>query len=625
VAEEDSPLVAVLRAAGAISLGKTQVPEFGLSAYSENLIGPPARNPLRPDLSPGGSSGGSAAAVAAGLIPFAPGTDGGGSVRIPAAATGLVGLKPNRGRVPSGSGQADLGQFVVAGPLARNAADAALLLDALVAEPGYRSTAAAAPAGSFLSAAQRAEGRFRIGVSTVSPFESAFPITLDAPARDALEAGIRALGAAGHDVVEAPLTYDSRYHAAFQTVWTAALAIAPIAEEDEAKLTPLSGTLRQRARARPATELTEAIAVLRQFEYDTIRQYADYDMILTPALGMTPRPIGWYTDADADTDYERQCRYSPYTSMVNVCGLPALVVPTLRTADGLSMAIQLIGRPSAEADLLAVCAAARGPPALKVPAVLLLPAGTTPARPEPLLPSNRERFRPRGRGRRTLRRRGSRCLRPSRRPPRRGRLQRWCSHCQSSFSLSEAEGPVRVLFLSLLTIRPVSSPRRHRGGHPQAHEHDEADDEQQPHKQHDVPHDEPGQGHRPAGRLTPQGEMTEHHREDLRQDQQAAGEHGRRAEDQCGDAQSPGFRVGSRIGAIRKGLRLPVGRRPELLPTVRDAAAGIRPAERVRRRCLRVRPAACAPDGPSPAGPPAPEAPGRACRDRNTSADRGDR
>ncbi|WP_159617326.1 amidase [Arthrobacter zhaoguopingii] len=356
VTEEDSPLVAVLRAAGAISLGKTQVPEFGLSAYSENLIGPPARNPLHPELSPGGSSGGSAAAVAAGLIPFAPGTDGGGSVRIPAAATGLVGLKPNRGRVPSGSGQADLGQFVVAGPLARNAADAALLLDALVAEPGYRSTAAAAPAGSFLSAARRAEGRFRIGVSTLSPFESAFSITLDAPARDALEAGIRALGAAGHDVVEAPLTYDPRYHAAFQTVWTAALAIAPIAGEDEAKLTPLAGTLRQRARTRPATELTEAIAVLRQFEYDTIRQYADYDMILTPALGMTPRPIGWYTDADADTDYERQCRYSPFTSMVNVCGLPALVVPTLRTAEGLSMAIQLIGRPSAEADLLAVCA-----------------------------------------------------------------------------------------------------------------------------------------------------------------------------------------------------------------------------------------------------------------------------
>ena len=355
-AREDSPLVAVLRAAGAISLGKTQVPEFGLSSYSENLIGPPARNPLDPALSPGGSSGGSAAAVAAGLIPFAPGTDGGGSVRIPAAATGLVGLKPNRGRVPSGSGQADLGQFVVAGPIARTAADAALLLDAMIAEPGYRATSAAPARHSFLTAVRRAEGRFRIGVSTASPFSSVFPIDLDPPALQALEEGIRLLGAAGHDVVEAPLTYDPRYHEAFQTVWTAALATAPIPPENESKLTPLTGTLRRRAQGRTAAELTEAIAVLRQFEYDTIRRYAAYDMILTPALGSTPRPIGWYTDADADTDYERQCRYSPYTSMVNVCGLPALTLPTLVTAQGLSMGIQLIGAPSAEADLLAVCA-----------------------------------------------------------------------------------------------------------------------------------------------------------------------------------------------------------------------------------------------------------------------------
>ncbi len=359
-AAEDSPLVAVLRSAGAISLGKTQVPEFGLSSYSENLIGPPARNPLDPRLSPGGSSGGSAAAVAAGLIPFAPGTDGGGSVRIPAAATGLVGLKPNRGRVPSGSGQADLGQFVVAGPLARDAADAALLLDAMVAERGYRAMAAVPARHSFLTAAQRAEGRFRIGVSTASPFASVFPINLDLPARQALEEGIRLLGAAGHDVVEAPLSYDPRYHEAFQTVWTASLATVPIPPESESRLTPLAGTFRRRARGRTAAALTEAIAVLRQFEYDTIRQYTDYDMILTPALGSTPRPVGWYTGADADTDYERQCLYSPYTSMVNVCGLPALTLPTLVTPEGLSMGIQLIGGPSAESQLLAVCAQLEG-------------------------------------------------------------------------------------------------------------------------------------------------------------------------------------------------------------------------------------------------------------------------
>lgn len=360
VAAEDSPLVAVLRGAGAISLGKTQVPEFGLNCYSENLIAPPSRNPLNRELSPGGSSGGSAAAVAAGMVPFAPGTDGGGSVRIPAAATGLVGLKPNRGRVPSGSGQADLGQFSVAGPLARTAADAALLLDALVDEPNHRATSAAPQQGSFLDAALRAEGRFRIGVSTASPFAGAFPTENDSASRAALSAGILALTAVGHDVVDADLTYDTRYPDAFQTVWTAALAAAPIPQEREHQLTNLARTLRRRGMGRSAPQLAAAIDILRQFEQRTIAQYAQFDMILTPALAMTPRPIGWYTPQDADADYQRQCQYTPYTSMVNVCGLPAIAAPTSTTEDGLSMGIQLIGRPSAEAALLAVAAQLEG-------------------------------------------------------------------------------------------------------------------------------------------------------------------------------------------------------------------------------------------------------------------------
>ncbi|GAB3536762.1 amidase [Arthrobacter tecti] len=355
VAPSDSPLVSVLRRAGAISLGKTQVPEFGLSCYSENLIAPPSRNPLDPALSSGGSSGGSAAAVAAGMIPFAPATDGGGSVRIPAAATGLIGLKPNRGRVPSGAGQSDLGQFVVAGPLARTTADAALLLDAMVDEPNYHATSAAAHE-PFLDAVLRAEGRYRIGVSTASPFASAFPIALDDDAQAGFEAGLKALTAVGHDVTEADLRYDGRYHEAFQTVWTAGLAVARIPPSREPDLTTLTRTLRRRAQERTATDLAAAVDVLRQFEQDTIEQYAAFDMIATPALGMSPRPIGWYTSEDADTDYRLQCQYSPYTSMVNVCGLPAISVPVFTTAAGLSMSIQLIGRPSAEASLLAVSA-----------------------------------------------------------------------------------------------------------------------------------------------------------------------------------------------------------------------------------------------------------------------------
>jgi amidase len=354
-ATEDAPLVADLRAAGMIVLGKTQVPEFGLSCHSESRVGPPARHPLDLLLSPGGSSGGSAAAVAAGMLPVAPGTDGGGSVRIPAAATGLVGLKPSRGRVPGGSGQRDLGQLVVAGPLARSAADAGLLLDAMAA--GFNPRATSAPdSPAFLDAALRADGTFRIGVSLESPFAARYDVTVSTEARAALSAGIRELGGTGHDVVETAFRYDPRYAAAFQTVWTASLTVVPLLPDAEEKLTPLARVMRERALACPAKDLVAAIDTLRQFEEETIRQYASYDMVLTPALAQTPRPLGWYTGAGADEDYERQCLYTPFTSMVNVCGLPALTVPTDATAEGLPMGIQLIGRPGGEAQLLSVAA-----------------------------------------------------------------------------------------------------------------------------------------------------------------------------------------------------------------------------------------------------------------------------
>jgi amidase len=347
-------LVQVLQDAGAVSLGKTQVPEFGLTSYSENRVAAPARNPLNTALSPGGSSGGSAAAVAAGMLPFAPGTDGGGSIRIPAAATGLLGLKPGRGRVPAGTAREDAAALVVAGPLARTAADAGLLLDAMVDEPLARAAFPGEP--GFLAAALHAEGRFRIGVSTLSPFASAYPVRLDPEAQAALDKGIRLLTGLGHDVVETAFHYDGRYAQAFGAAWTSSLANLRIPAGREAALMPLTRALRRRALQRPAAAVAGALAVLASFAEDTRAQYAGYDLVLTPALAQTPRPVGWYTAVDPEVDYMRQCQYSPYSSMVNVCGLPAVAVPVHTTATGLSMGIQLIGQPGSEAQLLAVAA-----------------------------------------------------------------------------------------------------------------------------------------------------------------------------------------------------------------------------------------------------------------------------
>lgn len=360
----DGAIVAVLKTAGAISLGKTQVPEFGLTAYSENRIAPPSRNPHAPSRSSGGSSGGSAAAVAAGLIPFAPGSDGGGSIRIPAAACGLVGLKPGRGMVPSRESSADPAGLVVAGPLARSAADAALLMDALVPTRKF----------GYLDAVGQEPRSLRIGLSLDSPWSTAFPFMPDQEALAALHAGREMLEHAGHAVFEAGIRYDNRYPDAFTTAWTAAVGTARISPHREALLTPLTRTFRRRAQQRSASKLNESLAFLRQFTRDTMTQYGPWDLMLMPALAQTPRPVGWFTGAthgdgrwpaaawagDADDDYRRQCEFAPWSSMVNVCGLPAVTIPVYWTGgqpgDGLPMGIQLVGPEGSELLLLQVAA-----------------------------------------------------------------------------------------------------------------------------------------------------------------------------------------------------------------------------------------------------------------------------
>lgn len=378
----DGALPVALKTAGVISLGKTQVPEFGLTAYSENRVAPPSRNPHALSRSSGGSSGGSAAAVAARMLPFAPGSDGGGSVRIPAAACGLVGLKPGRGLVPAGESSGDPAQLVVAGPLARSAADAALLLDALMpgaaphgASQSEDGPAAAGPAeAGYLELTAREPRRLRIGISLDSPWQSIFPVIPDPEALDALAGGVARLEAAGHETSTAAIRYDNRYPDAFTTAWTAGIGSARISPQREALLTPLTRTFRRRAQQRSAAKVNESVGFLRQFQRDTIAQYTPWDLILTPALAQTPRPVGWFTGAthgggywpvaewagDADDDYRKQCEYAPWSSMVNVCGLPAISVPVHWTGgapgSGLPMGIQLIGPMGSEGLLLQVAA-----------------------------------------------------------------------------------------------------------------------------------------------------------------------------------------------------------------------------------------------------------------------------
>jgi len=349
-------IVRVLDDAGAISLGKTSAPEFGLSSYTESLVSAPARTPWDPALGAGGSSGGAAVAVAAGLLPVAPGSDGGGSIRIPAAATGLVGLKPSRGRIPAGAGFTSLGGLVVPGPIARTVSDAALLFDALIAGGPYRFSTGAPTwdGGAYLNAAVRGEGRFQFGVMTSSPWDDGYDIEIAPEASAALALAVRELDAIGHGIEEFALEPDPSYGPAFRTIWQAGAAGIPAEGEQLDLLEPLTRWLVARGRELTARQLHEALLALTVFERSVIRQFSSFDVVLTPALALTPRPIGWYDGNDAERNFDQQVLYTPWTSFINVSGLPAITLPVYQTDDGLPMGVQLIGRPGGEHTLLAI-------------------------------------------------------------------------------------------------------------------------------------------------------------------------------------------------------------------------------------------------------------------------------
>lgn len=367
VAVSDDPGVQQLRRFGAISIGKTQVPEFGLTGYSENRIADPARNPRDPRLTAGGSSGGSAAAVAAGVLTAAPASDGGGSIRIPALACGLIGLKPGLGAIPTdvlrghhdSFGAPKLG---VSGPLARSARDAALLFDAMRGDTAERTLAA-------VRSADRLRG-LSIGVSTATPFESAYPTPFSAEALAALNEAHRRLETR-HQVDAADIRYDPAYPELFTDVWTAGLSLLGLGDGPGAaeRLMPLTRSFRERALARPTAQHREAGARITRLAADVRQQWGAFDVVLMPGLAMRPPEIGAFLSRSPDDDYRLQCEWAPCTSIVNVSGLPAVAVPMLDTPDGLSFGVQLVGRPGSEATLLQLAEQLTAePPARYLPA-----------------------------------------------------------------------------------------------------------------------------------------------------------------------------------------------------------------------------------------------------------------
>lgn len=352
--EVSDHVVDKLRDAGTISLGKTSVPELGLPCHTEHDLGPPARNPWDLSRSPGGSSGGAAAAVAAGLLPFAQGSDGGGSVRIPASVCGLFGLKVSRGRISAGPVVGDITGLGWNGPLARTVRDAAALLDAMAGPMPGDPHWAPPPAQSFLSACDRQPGRLRIG-RTRQPVMAQAPVHPHVVA--AYDEAAALLAGLGHEVEDVDLPYGPELVPAFEVLWAVGAAGARVPPEGEVLLRPLTRWLRGRGRSAAALDFTGAVATLQAASRTGIRATARYDALLLPTLAQPPAPLGWFSEAgDPAAEFERMKAWTPFTALFNMTGQPAVNVPLHTSPDGLPIGVMLVGRPADEATLLALSA-----------------------------------------------------------------------------------------------------------------------------------------------------------------------------------------------------------------------------------------------------------------------------
>jgi amidase len=356
VPAEDDHVAAALRAAGTVMPGKTATPELGLPCYTETEIGPPARTPWDLSRSAGGSSGGAGAAVAAGLAPAAQGSDGGGSIRIPASVCGLFGIKPTRGRISSAPLVPDLVGLGTDGPLTRTVADAALLLDVMVGnQDGDMYTQPPLPPGeTFLGYAGREPGRLRIGRTKAHPVgDGAVHPDCVAAYEDASEL----LASLGHEVVDMDGTpFGPDVVPAFETLWYAMATLAPLDPAQEELLRPLTRYLRGLGKAMSAADLVFAQAFLQLVVRGAWKTLNDYDVVLTPTLAQPPAPVGYFEEVEPAENFERQKRFTPFTAVYNVTGQPAVNLPLYWTGDGLPIGVMLAGKMRDEATLLSLSA-----------------------------------------------------------------------------------------------------------------------------------------------------------------------------------------------------------------------------------------------------------------------------
>jgi amidase len=354
VPDVSDEVVLRMERAGMVSLGKTNTPEFGSPCYTEPDVAPPAVTPWDTTRMAGGSSGGAGAAVGGGLVAVAQGSDGGGSIRIPASCCGLVGLKPTRGRISGAPMYGDPVGLATSGALARTVRDAAALLDVLAGRAVGDPFWAPAEPEPFLAACDREPGRLRVARFLEPVIADA---DVDPECVRAWEDASRLLETLGHHVEDVPVPMPREAVPVFETCWAVltALSTVPLPAGARPTLRPLTRWLGERGEAVTGPEFGLAMGELRRIAARTLTALSSYDAVLTPTLAVPPLPVGAIRDDDDPAaDFEAQKRFTPYTSMWNVTGSPAVSLPLHWTPDGLPVGVMLAARPGEEATLLSL-------------------------------------------------------------------------------------------------------------------------------------------------------------------------------------------------------------------------------------------------------------------------------
>ncbi len=350
-----------LRAGGLNNVGRTTSSEFGVPAATESPLYGATRNPWNPERGVAGSSGGAAAAVAAGIVPFAQGSDGGGSIRNPAAFCGLIGLKPSRGRVTgSPNANAPLLGLATAFMLTRSVRDTAALLDLCHGPDAGDGYEIVAPTGTYLEAIKRAPKGLRIALC----LRSWSGVQIDPEVAAATRLAAERLASLGHHVEEASPDFDYPAFLHAQKVIWAADAAANMPAMARLMSRPVEEALGASVFALyrwgldiSGAELIQAFAVYDRVTRQIGRFLAGYDLLLTPTSAIPPEPIGTFNPnrpgIDADGVFEDLAPKETFTALFNATGQPAISLPLGRSSDGLPIGIQLVARFGREDLLLA--------------------------------------------------------------------------------------------------------------------------------------------------------------------------------------------------------------------------------------------------------------------------------